>query len=506
MASKKRWNDREWISKWEDFASNISHSTPLIKNETPKEKRERIKWLEKEGNDEEWFKYYFPNFYTSEPAPFHKAATKRVMKNPEWYEVRPWSRELSKSTRTMMEVLKLVLTKKKKNVLFVSNSQDNAVELLAPYKTILESNQRIINDYGVQEKPGNWRYTKFVLRIGASFRAIGAGMSPRGSKNNEARPDVILVDDIDTDEDCRNKETIKTRWNWIEQALIGTRSISNPTLIIFCGNIIAKYSCITEAIKKADYAKIVNIRDNNGKSTWPQKNKESDIDRVLSKISYASGQKEYFNNPIVEGTVFTSLAYKRMRPLREYDLLICYTDPSYKSTKKNDYKATVLVGRWKEEYHVIKARVQQTTTAKMIAWHYDIMDFVGHHACYYFMEEVFLQDVFIKEFYETGAKRGKTVPIAGDTRDKPDKFVRIESLLEPLNRNGKLFFNEKEKETIDMQTLDEQFIALAPGSSSHDDAPDAVEGAVWILNNKILAGVSNGGIKAFKRPKNKKRW
>lgn len=32
-------------------------------------KLKRIKFLE--ANDEEWFKYYFPNFYTSEPADFH---------------------------------------------------------------------------------------------------------------------------------------------------------------------------------------------------------------------------------------------------------------------------------------------------------------------------------------------------------------------------------------------------------------------------------------------------
>lgn len=499
-----RLTQKQSLDKWQEFAKNIKKATPVDYSETPKQKADRIERLEKDGNDEEWFKYYFPHYYYSEPAPFHKRATKRVIYNPEFYEVRPWSRELAKSARTMMEVLKLVKTKKKSNVLLVSNNKDNAEELLAPYKLELEVNQRLINDYGIQVGASVWTSNKFITRDGDSFRAIGAGQSPRGSRNEEKRPDVILVDDIDTDQDCRNEEMIKQRWNWIEQALIGTRSISNPLLVIFCGNIIADYSCITEAIKKADYAEVINIRDKNGKSTWPAKNTEEMIDRVLSKISYASAQKEYFNNPIKEGTVFKEMAYKPARPLREYSLLVCYTDPSFKDSKKNDFKATVLVGKWKDEYHVIKAFVDQTTTAKMIDWHYHIYDFVKGFTCYFFIEQVFLQDVFIKEFYEAGKAKGATIPIAGDERNKGDKYTRIESLLEPLHRNGKLFLNEREKATNGMKTLEDQFLAFAPGSRAHDDAPDAVEGGIWVLNTKMVATAATH-LQVFDRGRNTKR-
>lgn len=499
----KQLSDKQWLEQWQEFADNMHNATPVDNTETATDRRKRVKKLEQDN--EAWFKHYFPNFCYAEPAPFHKRATKRVMSNMEHYEVRAWSRELAKSTRTMMEVLKLVLTKKKSNVLLVSNSFDNAVDLLMPYQLTLENNQRIINDYGLQEKPSGWSVGKFTTRKGASFRAIGAGQNPRGKKNAEKRPDVILVDDIDTDQDCRNPDMIKQRWEWVEQALIGTRSISNPMLIIFCGNIIAKYCCITEAIKKADVADIINIRDKNNRSTWPQKNKESDIDRVLSKVSYVSGQKEYFNNPITEGTVFKEMAYKPAKRLDKYSLLVCYTDPSYKSSEKSDFKATVLVGKYKDEFHVIKAFVEQTTTAKMIEWHYEMMKIVGSNTCYYFMEEVFLQDIFLKEFYTTGQTNGKTIPIAGDKRPKADKFVRIESLLEPLNRNGKLYLNEAEKDNKHMQRVEEQFTALSPKSRAHDDAPDAVEGAVWMLNTK-LGNPSDGDITHIKRRKGKNAY
>src|SRR5690625_8029065 len=78
----------------------------------------------------------------------------------------------------------------------------------------------------------------------------------------------------------------------------------------------------------ADKTTIVNIRDKNGKSTWPNKNTEEHIDRVLSKISYFSAQKEYYNNPIDKGTVFTSINYGKVPPLRSCKRVIAYFDPS----------------------------------------------------------------------------------------------------------------------------------------------------------------------------------
>ncbi len=507
--------DKAKLQSWAEYTANVSASTPVDLSETTKEKRDRIAKLE--ADPEAWFNYYFPKYAFAAPTGFHKAATRRIMDNPEWYEVRLWSRELAKSTRTMMEVFlvtqvgnpvygpdkkTIIGRKKKKNVLLISNSQDNAERLLLPYKANLEANNRLINDYGIQQSIGNWEAGELVTKTGIAFRALGAGQSPRGSRNEEIRPDILLFDDIDTDEDCRNPEIIKKRWKWIEEAAMATRSISMDTLIIFCGNRIATDCCVQRATQFADHTDEVNIRDADGNSTWPSKNTEAHIDRVLSKISYAAIQKEYYNNPINEGSVFKEMAYKPARPMKEYSLLVCYTDPSYKESKKNDFKATLLVGKWKDEFHIIKAFVFQGTTEQMIDAHYEVMKVVGPCACYYYMEEVFLQDMFFSKFYAAGAATGKTIPIVGDKREKPDKFVRIESLLEPLNRNGKLYLNEADKEATGMKTLEQQFLAFAPGSRAHDDGPDAAEGAIWMLNNKEqIQGV--GAITTVSRKRNR---
>ena len=78
----------------------------------------------------------------------------------------------------------------------------------------------------------------------------------------------------------------------------------------------------------ADNWDIVNIRDRNGKSTWPEKNTEEHIDRTLSKISTLSQQHEYFNNPISEGEIFKEVVYGKVPPLSKFRALVIYGDPA----------------------------------------------------------------------------------------------------------------------------------------------------------------------------------
>lgn len=493
--------DRQALNEWDKFRKQVERSTYVDMSETPVLQKKRIAQLER--NHEDWFKYYFPMYAKNESANFHKAATKRWMENERIYEVRAWSRELAKSTRSMMEDIKLMLTQKAKFKIQVSSSYDKACSLLQPYMINLESNQRIINDYGEQKKIGSWEAGFFVTKNGCGFVAIGAGQSPRGLKLEDFRPDILDIDDIDTDEDCRNAKIIKQKWEWVEQALLPTLSVSGRKRIRFNGNIIAKYCCITEAIKKADFVDVINIRDKNGQSTWPQKNSEEDIDYTLSKISYISAQKEYYNNPISEGSVFKEMFYKTMPPVSQYQFLVCYIDLSYKSSAKNDYKAAALMGKWKDEYHLRKCWLKQGTTRELAIGLMDIQKAAGTTPVYWIAEEVFLLDIILKELQQNFIELKSNIVITGDKRKKPDKFTRIETSLEPINTNGKFFFNQAEQSNPHMQTMDDQFKALEPGSRTHDDGPDACEGAKQIIDSKIFQDIP---ILLGKRVTNNKRF
>jgi hypothetical protein len=506
--------DRKAQIIWDDYIKALQRAAVVDVSETQEAKMARIADLEKRGNEEAWMKYYFPNYYYAECAPFHKKSTQWVMNHMEGYLVRAWSRELAKDTRAMMEITKLALTKKKKFVLLISSSQDKASLLLKPFKINFESNPRIINDYGKQETFGEWTESCFTIQAGTTFLAIGKGQTPRGLRNEEVRPDCLLISDLDTDEDCRNPEMIAKDWAWFEKAAYATRSISNPFLVMFLGNIIADDCCIKMAIATVENAKgmegfrveVINIEDEDGESSWPQKNKREHIDRIKASVSYAAFQGEYMNNPITDGLTFTDIYFKKMMPLRQYRFLVSYCDPSYKSGKKNDFKAVALVGKYKDEYHVVKCYCAQTTTSIMLDWHYMIMRFVAFVTnVFYLIEWPWIDDTLKLEIEAINLREKVTLPLKpDDQRDKPDKYFRIESLLEPLNRNGKLWFNIDDIHSPHTVFMRAQFKAFGPKSRAHDDGPDAVEGAIWTINSKTVNDVSK--IKVQGHAKNPKRF
>lgn len=481
--------DKTALNDWEKFKEDIARATPVDKDMSHEEREKHRLYLE--AHPIEWIKFFFPNFAKYEFAPFQIRAIKRILAHDEWFEVLSWSRELAKSTITMFIVLFLVLTGRKHNIILSSNSKENAIRLLAPYRAMLEANGRIIAYYGKQMTLGTWTESEFITKGGVAFRALGAGQSPRGSRNEAIRPDMLLVDDFDTDEDCKNPDTIQKRWEWWENALYPTRSISEPTVVIFCGNIIAKDCCVVRAGEMADHWDIVNIRDKNGRSTWPEKNSEEDIDRVLSKISRKAAQGEYFNNPISEGEVFESISYGKIPPLKKFRFLVIYGDPApgeSKGKKGKSFKTVSLLGKLEGRLYVIKTFLAQALNADFIGWYASLLEYVGGKSTVYcYMENNKLQDPFFQQVFrplvaKVRKERGISLFIRPDEEKKTDKATRIEANLEPLNREGNMILNEAERDNPHMKELEEQFKLFTLSMRYPADGPDAVEGGNRIID------------------------
>lgn len=480
--------DKNALLHWEQYKENIRRETPVDRNMPHAERERRRIYLE--AHPLEWIKFFFPGYAKYDFADFQKRAIRRILAHDEWYEVLSWSRELAKSTITMFIVSYLVLTRRKRNVILTSNSKDNAVRLLAPYRANFEANGRIEAYYGKQQTLGAWTEDEFLTKSGAAFRAIGAGQSPRGSRNEAIRPDVLLIDDFDTDEDTKNPDIIQKRWEWWEQALYPTRSVSEPTLVIFCGNIIAKDCCVTRAGAMADHWDIVNIRDKQGHSTWPEKNSEADIDRTLASISTLSQQHEYFNNPISEGEIFKEIVYGKVPPLSRFKFLVIYGDPApgeSKGKKGKSFKAVMLLGKRDGKLYVIKARLAQALNAEFIDWYVQLLEYVANRTTVYcWMENNKLQDPFFQQVFKPLVRKVRkekniTLYIMGDEEKKTDKATRIEANLEPMNREGNLILNEAERDNPHMKELEDQFRLFTLSLKYPADGPDAVEGG----NRKI---------------------
>ena len=468
---------------------------------------------ELEDDPIEWMYELFPNYAKSKFAKWQIVIILLIINSPQFYGVLSWARELAKSTIVMMIVMYLTLTGKKRNVLLVSNSYDNAERLLAPYKGNFEGNKRIEFYYGKQ-KGLKWENGEFIIKKGAAFRALGTGQSPRGTRVENVRPDIILPDDFDTDADCRNPDIIKKNWEWFETALYFTRSWSEPLLTLWSGNIIAKDCCVVRAGNKAlELAKkkrgiwdIKNIRMMNinkpdpkndflyGKSVWPEKNSEEQIDIVQGDVSASAGQKECYNNPVSEGDTFKEVTWGKVPALHKFPFLINYADPSPSNntkSKANSFKSSFLVGIYESKLYVITGYLDRVTNADFVDWFYFIDIYVNdRNQVYNYIENNTLQNpfyeqVFIPLFAAARDRNSKIINITPDERKKPDKFARIEGNLEPINRRGELILNEDEKGNPHMLRLEEQFKMVTPTLSAPADGVDCIEGGYFIANSKL---------------------
>ena len=516
-------NQKAALVDWEKFRQGIKKSTPVDLTESIEAKKKRMAKLE--ADPQAWKKYYFPKYMSYESPEFHLKASKRLLTNflkkKHWYETRHWVRGLAKTTTAMMDVLFLVMTGNLKMIGYTSSTYDAAESFLEKYRSQLDSNQRLINDYGKQELEGSWAKGCFTTRSGAMFLAIGAGQSPRGKSNDEIRFDCLIQDDFDTDEECLNPDIINKKWNWFERALFFTVDTAKPYLILWLGNIIAEDCCVVRAGKISDHCEIINIRDASGKSVWSSKNSEEDIDYQLSKVSYESAQQEMFNNPMRQGQTFKEIHWGKCPPISQLGYIIAYGDPSPSNNSKpsarskiqNSAKALPLVGFKDGKFYLYTCFLDNTTNSNFIDWMYATRRYVaGKAPLLTFVENNSLQDPFFEQvlqplIYERGKENidtGGVLSVTPDTDKKGDKWARIEADLEHLFRNAQFIFNEREKENPHMQRMAAQFLS-ASITSKHLDGPDAVQGAVKEIK-KRNAVVAVGGITTFARKPNSKRF
>ncbi len=475
----KRWNERkEWILS-QDFSFT----------ETQGDQKERISRAQK---DYVFFvNTYFPHLASAPTAKFQLDAAKYLIKHKNTRALFEWARGHAKSSHISLFIplwLKIQPIKQMNVMVLVSKSENAAIRLLGDLQAELEFNELFKKDFGNQVKFGSWADGEFKTADGSLFIALGRGQSPRGIKDRGQRPDYIVVDDIDDDELIRNPKRVGDALEWMLTALIGTMAMGRGRFVMV-GNRIGKDSILSRFAERPNiYHTVVNALDKKGLPTWHENYTLDEINELRQLMGERRFQKEYMNNPINEGAVFLRkhITFGKMLPFARYKRLICYTDPSFKNSTTADYKATLLVGITKEGYyHVIKAFVEKTSITEMVEWHYLIHQWInGTAPIYYYMESNFLQDLLLQEFKAEGEKNGLHIPVRGDKRKKPDKFARIEAL-QPLFERGLVILNEKESQAPGMLQLVEQLMLFEKGSKAHDDAPDALEGAIFILSKRL---------------------
>ena len=160
-------------------------------------------------------------------------------------------------------------------------------------------------------------------------------------------------------------------------------------------------------------------------------------------------------------------------------------------------------------YYIIDCRLDHATNAEFVEWIYELNKSIPEGIqVYNFIENNTLQNPFFEQvivpLFNEKAKTCGHINLTPDTRKKPDKFARIEGNLEPLNRNGRLIFNEAQSGNPHMKRLEEEFLLLEPGLSAPADGADSVEGCVFKINEK-LSTLNPDAFLMGRRPVNRKR-
>lgn len=498
--------------KWQEWCRRIQDGTTVCDQETPAEKQIRI---ERARKDYAFFvNYYFPHYTTdsktgrhTESAPFHIAAARKIRSERNLKAVFKWARGHAKSTHMDVMIplwLKCQKTREINVMMLVGKSNDNAGTLLGDIQAELQYNKRYIHDFGKQYNAGSWEEGRFVTADGCAFFALGRGQSPRGIRYRQSRPDYIVIDDLDDDELCGNEARVNRMTDWVKEALFGALDGGRGRFIMV-GNLIGKKSVLAQiAATEGVFVSQVNVTDKQGNISWGAKWTQDEIRAQEQFMGYRSFQKEMMNNPITEGTVFRNdwIRWKKMLPLARYESLVAYCDPSFKSSSQNDYKAIKLWGKAGSELHNIDSFVRQCSVAEMVRWFYDLHERIPPEViCDYFIEANFLQDIILDEFTREGELRGYQLPVRADYRKKPDKFQRIEAV-SPLWERGFVWYNKDKQSDRDMLTGLEQLLAFEKGARVHDDAPDADEGAIYILQKRTRMETFTPSIGRRRSPKN----
>lgn len=485
--------------EWQEHCRQIQSitDTKSLVRETAVEKEQRIRRLQKDYAA--FCEYYFPHFLQQRDkvtgevvrivhnAPFHNAAAQKVKNTPNLKAVFKWPRGHAKSTHMDIFTPLWLMFQPKRLIDFmvvVGKSEDSANRLLGDIQAELQYNKRIIADYGKQMSMGDWTEGEFTTKDGVHFLACGRGQSPRGLRKRESRPDYIVIDDLDDDELCRNPRRVREMTDWVKEALFGALDVGRGRFIMV-GNLISKTSVLANiCATKGVHVSTVYAVDGEGNPVWREKWTKEEARGVADFMGYRAWNKEMMHNPIIEGTVFRQewIRWAKRPAWWEFDELVLYIDPSWKSKKTNDTKAAKLWGKCRGQLWHLRAFVRKASVAELVRWCYDLYEWsleIGL-PIRFMMETSFMQDIILDDFTVEGNLRGFQLPITGDKRKKPDKFQRVEAI-SPLWERGFVYYDISQKEDPDMQAGIAQTLAFEKGMSGNDDAPDADEGAIWQL-------------------------
>jgi hypothetical protein len=166
-----------------------------------------------------------------------------------------WPRGSAKSKTVELLCTYLERTRRRKFVLYVSGTQEQANDHVDAIGHQFEELGvgHLVSKHGHSR---GWKSSKVRTETGFSVVAVGLDKSVRGIKLDHMRPDLIVLDDIDDDED--SKETVKKKIKRITRSILP--SGSKDCSVIFVQNLIHENGVMAQLVDhRADFLHDIDI-------------------------------------------------------------------------------------------------------------------------------------------------------------------------------------------------------------------------------------------------------
>lgn len=498
--------------------------------EDRKAQRERVK---RSSRDMEYFgRTYFPHYIEAPSSRLHKYICTRypamifqaVETGQGDREADAAPRGNAKSTWTTL-ILPLWTSayKYRHFPLIVSETASQSEDFIQFIKAELETNERLKQDFPDLCGEGPiWRSNMIITRNGVKIRGVGAGQKLRGMRHGSRRPDLVVGDDLENDEQVESPEQRKKLEKWFFKALM---KIGQPdTVYIVVGTILHYDSLLANLLKKPGwkgqkFKAVLKWSKSKLWEKWEQiftdiadgkEEAEAAADAFFAenKTEMLKGaevlwpeREDYYylmKMRVSEGPAYFD-SEKQNEPINPDECLFreeefAYWDddevdlsgiPHYgvvdpsmgKKSKRHDPSA-ILGGRMKNHIiYVDIADIDKRHPDKIID---DVLLYQQQDPFQQFgVESIQFQEFFKDTLEKEAHKQGLTMNVV-ELKPNTDKYLRIQTL-QPWIKNGWMRFRRN------MRILLEQLKYYPMGD--HDDGPDALEQLKSLIEEATATGI-----------------
>ncbi len=408
----------------------------------------------------------------------------------------------------------------KRFMLLIADAYHQAALLLEAIKAELEANPRLKVDFPELVGPGrDWQDGEIVTRCGAKLVALGSGKRLRGLRHGAHRPDLVVLDDIENDENVRSPEQRDKLEAWVDQAVLNVGGAGVKCDVLLIGTLLHYDSVLARKLRHplwqgvrvqaiARWPDRMDLWDrweerlrNHGLAaadrlfadhgpemtrgaevSWPAVRPLADLMKIRVRVGRHAFDTEYQNDPVAgEAAAFGTLTFWVDR--RSDWLMVGACDPSLGRASRGADPSALLVGGFDREtgvLDVVEAAIQRRLPDRLIE---DVIALQAEHACVkWAIEAVQFQAFFADELVRRSAARGRPVPVVPVT-PRSDKTLRIQSL-QPHVANGLIRVH------AGLTTLIDQLRHWP--AADHDDGPDALE-MLWSLALGLRTPVAYAG-------------